>query len=60
MAGTLLMGKITSYSLPSAITLPAPQPQQGDDIAARASKTVWFTAKTTAGKAAVGEISGLS
>lgn len=55
-------GQITNYALPSTIKLPATASpgQSGYGIAAGPSKTVWFTGKTAAGKAAVGEVTGLS
>jgi virginiamycin B lyase len=55
-------GKITSYALPRTIKLPATSSPgtSGYGIAAGPGKTVWFTGKTAAGKAAVGEVTGLS
>lgn len=54
-------GKITSYALPSNIRIPAGVSPgvSGYGIAAGPSKTVWFTAKTLGGNAAVGEVTGL-
>lgn len=53
-------GAITSYTLPANLSLPSPVATEGYDIAPGPSNTVWFTAESPAGTAAVGEISGLS
>lgn len=52
-------GQIISYPLPRGIKLPLPTPQQGYGIARGPHRTVWFTAQTKQGTAAVGEVSGL-